>query len=101
MKMFIERIQSTIGSLAVLVGGIDGLVFTAGIGEHSPKLRSCVCDKLPFLGLKLDEVKNQSAHADCDLATIQSAGRILLIQTREEQMIARETERLFELSQSR
>ncbi|QDT96814.1 acetate/propionate family kinase [Gimesia aquarii] len=93
IKMFVERIQSTIGSLSVLLGGIDALIFTAGIGEHSPLLRSSVCDKLQFLGLELDEAKNQTAHTDTDLATKQSAGRILLIQTREEKMIARAAQR--------
>ena len=96
MKMFTERIQSTIGSLTVLLGGIDGLVFTAGIGEHSPMLRSSVCEKLQFLCLELDETKNQNAQVDCDLATTKSAGHILLIHTREEQMIARGAQRLFE-----
>ena len=93
-EMFADRIRSTIGSLAVSLGGVDALVFTAGIGEHSSTLRSQVCDGLQCLGLHLDADKNQNSQADCDVATIQSTGRILIIQTREEQMIAREAQRL-------
>ena len=97
IEMFTDRIRSTIGSFAVLPGGVDALVFTAGIGEHSPGIRSDVCEGLQSLGLHLDAVRNRSALADCDIATSQSPGRILLIHTREEQMIAREAQRLLKL----
>jgi len=95
IEMFADRVRSTIGSLAVSLGGVDALIFTAGIGEHSSTLRSRVCGGLQCLGLHLDADKNQCRPADCDIATTQSAGRILIIRTREEQMIAREAQRLF------
>jgi len=95
IEMFVDRIRSTIGSLAVSLGGIDGLIFTAGIGENSSSLRSRVCKGLECLGLYLDEEKNQNGQTDSDIALAQSSGRILIIRTREELMIAREVQRLF------
>ncbi len=88
ISMFADRIRATIGAFAVTLGGIDGLVFTAGIGAHSAFLRRQVCDGLQCLNLVLDEEKNQEHALDVDIASIHSAGRILLIQTREEQAIA-------------
>jgi acetate kinase len=94
IEMFADRIRSTIGSMFVTLGGVDGLVFTAGIGENSSSLRSLVCNGLQCLNLQLDDDKNRLGQVDADLATAQSSGRILLVQTREEQMIARETRQL-------
>ena len=96
IEMFSDRVRSTIGSLAVTLGGVDGLVFTAGIGEYSVAMRTHVCSGLQCLGLHLDENKNQSRSADADIATTQSPGRILLIRTCEERMIAQEVQRLIE-----
>lgn len=94
IDLFADQIRASIGALAVALGGIDALVFTAGIGEHSTTLRSRVCDGLQCLGLLLDERKNQSARADTDIAQHDSSGRLLVIRTREEQMIARESQRI-------
>lgn len=94
IDMFADRIRATIGSLAVTLGGIDALVFTAGIGEHSTTLRSRVCTGLQCLNLLLDEEKNREAAEDYDIASVNSAGRILTIRTREEQLIAREAHRI-------
>lgn len=93
IDMFADRIRATIGALAVTLGGVDVLVFTAGIGQHSAMLRSRVCDGLQCLGLSLDGDKNKTASADSDIAQASSAGRILVIQTREELMIARDSKR--------
>jgi len=90
LDMFVDRIRAAIGALAVTLGGIDALVFTGGIGEHSITLRSRVCKGLSCLSLLLDEEKNQCAPADSDIAQTGSKGRILTIHTREELMIARE-----------
>lgn len=92
--MFTDRVASTIGSLAVSLGGVDGLVFTAGIGEHSASARSQVCKGLRCLGLQIDETKNRSGRADSDISECGSPARILVVRTREEQMIAREACRL-------
>jgi acetate kinase len=95
IDMFADRIRAAIGAFAVTLGGIDALVFTAGIGEHSATLRSRVCDGLQCLNLLLDEEKNHGIPEDFDIARTNSASRILPIRTREEQMIAREAQHLF------
>lgn len=98
IDMFADRVRSTIGSFVVSLGGVDGLVLTAGIGEHSATLRSQVCEGLECLGLRLDADRNERGRADGDIAADASAGRILLIRTREEQRIAQEARRLTEKS---
>lgn len=95
IEMFADRIRSKIGSLAVTLGGVDALVLTAGIGEHARTLRSRVCDGLQCLGVDLDNDRNQGAPLpDHDIATDRSPVRVLVIRTREEQMIAGEAHRL-------
>tara|TARA_R110000868_G_scaffold320720_3_gene581683 strand:+ start:16751 stop:17971 length:1221 start_codon:yes stop_codon:yes gene_type:complete len=94
IEMFASRIRSTIGAFTVTLGGIDALIFTAGIGEHSTTLRSRVCNGLQCLNLLLDEDKNRENDTDSDIAQMDSAVRILLIRTREEQSIARAAQRI-------
>lgn len=84
IDMYVHRIRGAVGSLAVMLGGIDALVFTAGVGENSPRIRELVCQRLEFLGLILDAEANDGCQPDADVATTDSPGRILVIQTREE-----------------
>lgn len=92
--MFADQVRSAIASLAVKMGGIDALVFTDRIGENSPALRAAACEGLECLGACLDPVRNAANHPDSDIATDTSRARILVIHTREELMIARETGRV-------
>ncbi len=94
IDMFADRVRAAVGALTVTLGGIDALVFTAGIGEHSATLRSRVCEGLQCLHMHLDAKKNQDAPADSDVAEPDQPGRILVVRTREEQMIARDAQRL-------
>lgn len=94
LEMFADRVRSTIGALAVTLGGVDALVFTAGIGENAVGLRSAVCEGLGCLGLQLDATRNANARPDTDVATNDSPGRIFVVQTREDLLIARETRRI-------
>ncbi|QEG22634.1 acetate/propionate family kinase [Mariniblastus fucicola] len=100
IEMFADRIRSTIGSFSVSMGGVDGIVFTAGIGENSSTLRAQVCKGLECLGLELDSTQNDNAVPDCDIATRDSQARILVIRTQEEQMVAQETLRVLDQSRS-
>ena len=74
--------------------GLDVLVFTAGVGENSPDIRAASCEAFGFLGLKLDSEKNQSKPIDTDIATTDSAVRVLVIHTEEDWAIAQECWRL-------
>jgi acetate kinase len=90
----------TIGAMAATLGGIDALVFTAGVGEGSPEIRKRVCEKLKYLGLELDRTANETCKPDADISMPASKARILVIATREDLTIMRETRRLFGSSMS-
>jgi acetate kinase len=94
VDVYIHRIRQTVGAMAATLGGIDALVFTAGIGEHSPEIRRRVCENLNFLGLELDRRANETCQADADVAAPASAVRIIVIAAREDLAIMRETRRL-------
>ena len=89
LEMLVDRIRGAGGALVVSLGGVDALVFTGRIGQHSAWLRRQVCMGLEYLNLTLDGEENRIGIADSDLATSASAGRILIMRTREEQAIAR------------
>ena len=101
VDIYVHRIVQTIGAMTATLGGIDALVFTAGVGEHSAKIRERVCEKLKYLGLDLDRAANENCRPDADIATPASAARILVIATREDLTIMRETRRLVGLAISR
>ncbi len=94
LQLFSARARSAVGALAVTLGGVDALVFTAGIGEHDAALRAEICRGLGCLGLELSPSANAAALPDLDVATAGSRGRILVLRTREELQIAREVIRL-------
>jgi acetate kinase len=93
LGIYAVRIRGAIGAMAAALGGVDALVFTAGVGEHAAKLRAEVCRGLEFLGLRLDEAVNSGAHPDADVAAPDSPARILVVRTREDLLIAREARR--------
>lgn len=86
--IYVHRLRSGIGAMLTSLGGLDVLVFTAGVGEHSPEIRQAACEALGFLGLKLDLEKNQQHPMDEDIATPDSAVRVLVIHTQEDWAIA-------------
>src|SRR6185436_9963118 len=88
--IYAHRLRASIGAMVAVLGGIDALVFTAGIGENSPEVRSAACANLEFLGLKLDESANANISSDEDVATRDSRVRILVIRAREDWAIAEE-----------
>jgi acetate kinase len=86
---FVFRAAKEIGALAAVLGGIDGLVFTAGIGENSPEIRQRICESAAWLGLKLDAEANTNKAPR--ISTPQSKVSTWVIPTNEEIMIARHT----------
>lgn len=93
VDMFVDRVRHAIGGLAVTLGAVDALIFTDRVG-FSPALRAAACTGLELLGLQLDAQLNEQCRSDADIATAGSRGRILVLQTREELMIAREAFRV-------
>ena len=94
LDIYAVRVRQAIGAMAVTLGGVDALVFTAGVGQHSASLRRAACEGLACVGVQLDATANASGSGDRDVATTASGARILVLHTREELMIARETKRL-------
>jgi acetate kinase len=92
---FIYRAAREIGALTAVLGGLDALVFTAGIGEHSAEVRRRICEASSWLGLELDTAANE-IHATC-ISTANSKVSAWTIPTNEELMIARHTGRLLAL----
>jgi acetate kinase len=92
--IFVHRLQTGIGAMIAALGGIDALVFTAGIGEHSPEVRAAACANFGFLDLKLDAAKNatpqSSTPADQDISTAASKVRVLVVRAQEDWAIATE-----------
>ncbi|OYE05228.1 acetate kinase [Nostoc sp. 'Peltigera membranacea cyanobiont' 232] len=86
--IYVHRLRSNIGAMLTSLGGLDALVFTAGVGEHSAEIRQAACEAFGFLGLKLDLEKNQQQPVDEDIATTDSAVRVLVIHTQEDWAIA-------------
>jgi acetate kinase len=94
---FVYRAAREIGSLAAVLGGIDGLVFTAGIGENSPEIRQRICDASSWLGIEMDREAN--AKHGPRISSGQSRVSAWVVRTNEELMIARHTASLLGLAE--
>ena len=90
LDIYIHRLRAGIGAMLASLGGLDALIFTAGVGENSAVVRAAACEAFGFLGLKLDGEKNQHSPVDEDIAAVDSAARVLVIHTQEDWEIARE-----------
>jgi acetate kinase len=89
LEVFTYRVATAIGATAVALGGLDALVFTGGIGEHSARVRADVCERLGFLGIELDDDANSAARPDTDVAAAGSQVRIVVLRAREDLVAAR------------
>ncbi|MEG3840307.1 acetate kinase [Microcoleus sp. herbarium14] len=90
LDIYIHRLRAGIGAMLGSLGGLDAVIFTAGVGENSAVVRSAACEAFGFMGLKLDGEKNQQSPVDEDIAAADSSARILVIHTQEDWEIARE-----------
>ncbi len=84
---YVFRIRRELGGLAAALSGLDALVFCGGIGENSPRIRHRICEDLHWIGLDLDDTRNQ--RNDARVSTLGSRAQIFVIKTNEEAMIAR------------
>jgi acetate kinase len=94
LDVYFQQLRRVIGAMAASAGGLDALVFTAGVGEHSAEVRAAACAGLEHLGVRIDEAANAAARPDADVATASSPARVLVIATREDLTAVRETVRL-------
>lgn len=88
--MYIHRLRSHLGAMMGSLGGLDALIFTAGVGENSAIVREKTCEAFEFFGLKLDLEKNNNSPVNIDIATTDSTVRILVIHTEEDWVIAQD-----------
>lgn len=91
LEVFNYKVKKYIGSYSAVMGGVDCIVFTAGLGENSPETRAAVCEGLEFLGVKLDKEKNNVRGKAVEISTADSRVKVFAIPTNEELMIARDT----------
>jgi acetate kinase len=99
LDVYIHRLRWHIGAMTASLGGLDALVFTAGVGENSPTIRSAACEPFAFLGLLLDEEKNRSLRGSLpgessDVSRRESRVRVLVIPANEDWAVARDCWRL-------
>ncbi len=89
LDVFAYRIAAAVAAMTVAIDGLDALVFTAGVGEKSPRVRSDVCARLAHLGLELDPDANAGARPDAEIASAGSRVRVVVLRAREELVAAR------------
>jgi acetate kinase len=87
--IFLHRLRASIGAMVAALGGIDALVFTAGIGENSPEVRATACGLCDYLNIDLDDDKNAVVSDDRDIARRGSAVRVLVLHAQEDWAIAK------------
>jgi len=93
LDVYVRSLRAAIAAMAAALGGVDALVFTAGVGEASPAVRGRAVEALGFLGLELDPAANIAADGDCDISPPGSAARVVVVAAREDLEIARQVRR--------
>jgi acetate kinase len=91
LKMYNYRIKKYIGAYAAAMGGVDVIVFTAGVGENQISMREEACAGLEFLGIKIDKEKNNIRGKEAEISTDDSRVKVWVVPTDEEIVIARDT----------
>jgi acetate kinase len=92
--VYIHTILRFIGSFIAVLGGVDAIIFTAGVGENAPALRKALCERLSYLGIELDEEANKKRGETVEISKAGSKVRVFVIPTNEELVIAQDTVRL-------
>lgn len=98
LDMYSYRIKKYIGAYSAVLGGVDAIVFTAGVGEHTPEVREAVADNMEYLGIKVDHDLNWNAPRGeiFEISASDSKVKVFIIPTDEEYVIAKETEKLIQ-----
>jgi acetate kinase len=94
LDVYVHRLRASIASMAAAMDGLDAIVFSGGVGEHSAVVRARAADGLGFLGIRIDPVANEAVDGDADISAAGAAGaavRTLVVTAREDLEIARLT----------
>ncbi len=92
LSVYVHRLRAGIAAMAAAMGGVDALVFTGGVGEHSSRIRRDSCERLDFLGVGIDPGRDDGV-GDRDVSAPGAPVRVLVVHAREDLEIARETRR--------
>ena len=96
LEKFCYEVKKYIGAYAAVMGGLDAIVFTAGVGENGPLSRAEICSDLEYMGVELDPVRNNERAEEHLISTDDSKVKVFVIATNEELMIARDTKAIVE-----
>jgi acetate kinase len=91
LDVYVHRLRASIASMAAAMDGLDAIVFSGGVGEHSAVVRARAADGLGFLGIRIDPVANEAVDGDADISAAGAAVRTLVVTAREDLEIARLT----------
>lgn len=94
LEVYVHKVKKYIGAYAAVMNGVDAVIFTAGLGENSTEMRRDICKDMCFLGIEVDDAKNNVRGKETDISKDGSKVKVLLIPTNEELMIARDTMKL-------
>jgi len=97
LDLFVKEIRRHAGSMVFEMGGVDALVFTAGIGENGVNIRSAVCENLEEFGIELDPERNRMGEGEYQLQSPSSRVEIWVIPTNEELVVPWQTRELLEM----
>lgn len=89
VDVFVHRVAAGVGSMVAALSGLDALVFTGGIGEHSSEIRSRVAERFRFLGVLIDDHANRTAEGDTDVSATGATVQVVVVASHEELAIAR------------
>ena len=94
LQVYLHRLRAGIAAMTAALGGLDALVFTGGVGERSPDIRSRCVAELGFLGVAIDDRRNMDATGDCEITALRAQARTLVLLAREDLEIARQVRAL-------
>ena len=89
LDVFAYRVATAVAAMSVPLHGLDALVFTAGIGEHSARVRREICAYLRFIGVELDRTRNEAVDGDAEIGAPASSVRVAVVRAPEELVAAR------------
>ncbi len=92
LEVYLHRLVGSIAAMTAALGGLDALIFTGGVGERAPHIRTRVCASLAYLGVAIDDARNAAARSDEDISAEGASVRVMVIASREDLEIARGVE---------
>jgi acetate kinase len=90
LDVYVHRLRAAVAAMTAALGGLEALVFTGGVGEHSPRVRELTAEALGFLGVEVDRAVNEGARGETEITAAGARVRVLVLPAREDLEIARQ-----------